>query len=61
VLKVHPTVAEYLSHGTISRLTKVMFKFFVKVKLEPDQHLPVDEFRFMSVKQKKDITQQYNA
>ena len=61
VLKVHPTVAEYLSHGTISRLTKVMFKFFVKVKLEPDQNLPVDEFRFLSVKQKKDITQQYNA
>ncbi len=61
VLKVHPTVAEYLSHGTISRLTKVMFKFFVKIKLEADQHLPVDEFRFHSVKQKKDITQQYNA
>jgi ribonuclease G len=61
ILKVHPTVADYLTHGTISRLTKVMFKFFLKIKLQPDQNMPVDEFRFHSVKQNRDITQQYNA
>ena len=61
VLKVHPTVAEYLSHGTISRLTKIMFKFFLKIKLQPEANLPVDEFHFHSVKQNRDITQQYNA
>ncbi len=58
-LRVNPNVASFLSHGTISRLTKIMFKFFIKVKLVPDAALPMDEFRFFSVKQKKDITDQF--
>jgi hypothetical protein len=36
-----------------------MFKFFVKVKVVPDQTMAMDEFRFISVKQDKDITEQY--
>jgi ribonuclease G len=58
-LKVNPLIAEYLSVGTISRLTKLQFKFFVKVKLIPDPALPAEEFKFFSVRQKKDITDQY--
>ena len=58
-LKVNPLIAEFLSVGTISRLTKLQFKFFVKVKLVSDPALPADEFKFFSVKQKKDITDQY--
>ncbi|MBM4167584.1 MAG: Rne/Rng family ribonuclease [Ignavibacteria bacterium] len=60
-LRVHPSIAEFLTHGTISRLTRMRFKFFVRIKLIPDKSVPVDEFRFMSVKQKKDITQQFEA
>jgi ribonuclease G len=58
-LKVNPLIAEFLSVGTISRLTKLQFKFFVKLKLVSDPVLPADEFKFFSVKQKKDITDQY--
>ena len=58
-LRVNPVIAEYLSVGTISRLTKLQFKFFVKMKLIPDPALPADEFKFFSVKQKKEITDQY--
>lgn len=58
-LRVHPIVAEYLTHGTISRLTKMQFKLFVKVKLISDQTLMPDEFRFISIKQDKDITEKY--
>ena len=58
-LKVNPAIAEFLSKGTISRLTKVMFKFFVRIKLVPDSAIPMDEFRFISVKQGKDITDQF--
>lgn len=58
-LRVHPTIAEYLANGTISRLTKLQFKFFVKVKLVSDSNLPAEEFKFFSLKQKKDITEQY--
>jgi ribonuclease G len=59
-LRVNPNVAGILTHGTISRLTKIMFKFFVRIKLTPDPALPMDEFRFVSARQKKDITDQYN-
>jgi ribonuclease G len=59
-LRVNPNVAGFLTHGTISRLTKIMFKFFVRIKLTPDPALPMDEFRFISARQKKDITDQYN-
>jgi hypothetical protein len=58
-LHVNPNTAGYLTQGTISRLTKIMFKFFVKVKVVPDQALAMDDFRFISVKQNKDITEQY--
>ncbi len=59
VLKVNPSVAEYLHRGTISRLTKIMFKFFVKIKLATDPNTPVDDFRFISAKSGNDITDQY--
>jgi len=58
-LQVNPNTAMYLTQGTISRLTKIMFKFFVKVKVMPDQTMAMDEFRFISVKQNKDITEQF--
>ena len=58
-LRVNPVIAEYLSVGTISRLTKLQFKFFVKMKLIPDPALPADEFKFFSVKQKMEVTDQY--
>ena len=58
-LQVNPAIAEYLSQGTISRLTKLQFKFFVKLKLIPETTFAADEFKFVSVKQKKDITEQY--
>ena len=58
-LRVNPTIAQYLSHGTISRMTKIQFNFFVKVKLIPDSSLAMEDFRFTSVRQKKDVTEQY--
>ncbi len=58
-LHANPTIAQFLSHGTISRMTKIQFKFFVKVKLMPDPSVPMDDFKFVSIKQKKDVTEQY--
>jgi ribonuclease G len=58
-LRVNPTIAEYLTHGTISRLTKMQFKLFVKLKLVSDQTLMHDDFRFFSIRQKRDITEEY--
>ncbi|GJQ20479.1 MAG: ribonuclease G [Bacteroidia bacterium] len=61
ILTVHPSIAEFLTHGTISRLTKIKFKFFVRVKLVADPNMPADEFRFTSVKSGNDITEQYKG
>jgi len=58
-LRVNPVIAEYLSSGTISRLTKLQFKFFVKIKLISDPALAADEFKYFSVKQQKEVTDQY--
>ncbi|HTP79577.1 MAG TPA: Rne/Rng family ribonuclease [Bacteroidota bacterium] len=58
-LHANPTIADYLRHGTISRLTRIQFKFFVKVKLVGDPALQLDEFKFLSTRQGKDITEQY--
>ena len=58
-LRVHPSMAEYLRQGTISRLTKIMFKSFVKVKLMIDPSVPVGSFRFISIKQGKDVTDRF--
>jgi ribonuclease G len=58
-LHCNPVIGEYLSDGTISRLTKIQFKFFVKVKLVMEPMMGPDDFKFISVKQNKDITEQY--
>jgi ribonuclease G len=60
-LRVHPSIADYLREGTISRLTKMKFKFFVRIRIEEDPKLPVSEFHFVSVKQGKDVTDQYRS
>jgi ribonuclease G len=61
ILKVHPTIASHLSEGRLSRLRKMMVKYFVLIKLEADTALAVDEFKFISKKQNKDVTNQYNS
>ncbi|MEX1140369.1 MAG: Rne/Rng family ribonuclease [Bacteroidota bacterium] len=61
ILRVNPSVAEFLHRGTISRLTKIMFKFFVKIKIDTDPGIPVDDFRFISAKSGNDVTDQYRV
>lgn len=58
-LHVHPTLGEYLTRGALSRLMKLQVKFFVKIKIVHDNSIGPDEFRFISLKQKKDITDMY--
>jgi ribonuclease G len=59
ILHVHPHIASYLTEGTISRLSRMMIKYFVKVKVQQSEHLRIDDFRFFSVRNQKDITQDY--
>jgi ribonuclease G len=58
-LTAHPSIIDYLTEGGVSRLTKLMLKYFVRVKVVPDESLAVDEFHFFSLRQQTDITEKY--
>ena len=60
-LTLHPSIAQYLKEGTIRRITKMMFRYFVYIRIEEDPRQPIMEFHFVSLKQNKDITDQYNS
>ncbi|MDE3059125.1 MAG: Rne/Rng family ribonuclease [Bacteroidota bacterium] len=59
-LHVHPNLAEYLTEGTFNRLRKIMWRFFIHIRLEEDKSLAIDEFQFISRKTGNDITGQYS-
>lgn len=61
VLKVHPTLHEMLSKGFISPLRKLELKYLIRIKLELDDTLMGDDFKFFSPRQKKDITTDFSA
>jgi ribonuclease G len=59
VLKVHPKIAQDLSSGAVSKIARMMFKYFVKIRLQQDEHLCHHEFRVISPRRQKDITEEY--
>ncbi|MEW6509341.1 MAG: Rne/Rng family ribonuclease [Bacteroidota bacterium] len=59
ILKVNPQLADALRVGTVSRLRRIMVKYFVWIHLEIDPNVPIGEFRCISRKQGKDITDSY--
>lgn len=58
-LQVHPHIADYITDGTLSKISKLMIKYFVKINLEQTELVQIDQFRFISVKKSKDITSEY--
>ncbi len=61
VLRVHPSIGAYLKEGSIKRLTKLKFRYFLFIKLEEDPKLPVGEFHVVSTKLNQDITNLYHS
>ncbi len=60
VLYVHPQIAQYISEGTFSKLSRLMIKYFVKIKVQQNDQFTMDTFRFHSFRRQKDITQEFN-
>jgi ribonuclease G len=58
-LKANSGVADALRVGTFSRIRKIMWKNWVWITIEVDTAVPFGEFRFVSPKQGKDITELY--
>lgn len=59
ILTLHPAIADFITQGTLSTLSKLMIKYFVRIKLQQSDLLPLDNFKFFSVRQQKDITFEY--
>lgn len=59
VLKVHPSVAEYLLEDRSRRLKLLQKSAKVKVELEEDGELSIEEFRVVSERTGEDMTDRY--
>jgi ribonuclease G len=61
ILRVNPQVFKTLKEGFISRVTRLSFKYFVRIKLVEDQTLAAQEFRFISAKDNSDLTEKFSS
>lgn len=60
MLKVNPQVYKHLKEGTISHVTRISFRYLVRLKLIEDPSLAMQDFRFLHSKDNKDITEDYS-
>jgi ribonuclease G len=61
LLKVPLFLEEYLLEGTFNRLRRMQIRYLIRIKLEVDNSLAIDDFRFISLKQNKDLTGMYSV
>lgn len=61
ILSVHPSLGEKLKEGRIKTITKLQFKYFVKIKLDETELINPATFKFILAKTQKDITHDYIA
>ncbi len=59
-LAVNPFVGYYLTNGIWSRLNKIQWKNKLRIKIIEDDTLGLDDFRFYSTKEEKDITEEFD-
>lgn len=59
ILHVHPTIADYITEGTWSVISKLMIKHFARIKVQQSDSVGIDQFKFYSVRQQKDISGEY--
>lgn len=60
ILRTNPLIRNYLTSGIINKILRLCIKYRIIIKLEVDEKLPLDEFRFLTIKDKVDITEEYN-
>ena len=60
ILKVNPQVYKHLKDGTISHITRISFRYLLRLKLVEDPELAMQDFRFVLSKDNKDITEEFS-
>jgi ribonuclease G len=58
IIHCHPSVAANLRLGFIKTITRLKFKYHLKLEIKEDQTTPVGQFRFFSGKTQKEITEE---
>lgn len=58
-LVVNPYLADYITSGEISNLTKLIMKHSIRINLRTSYKVPYDKFSFISIRQQKEITNQF--
>ncbi|RMF64953.1 MAG: Rne/Rng family ribonuclease [Calditrichaeota bacterium] len=58
-LVVHPAMAEFLTKGWSSKLRRLMWRYRLKIELQRDDTLKVDQFKFFLKKDQSEITDQF--
>jgi len=61
ILRVNPQVFKTLKEGLISKVTRMSFKYLVRIKPVEDQTLEAQEFRFISPKDNTDLTEKFSS
>ncbi len=56
ILKVHPSIGQDLKNGFISILSKLQFKYFIRIKLEESEQISPQVFEFRSTKTDEKLT-----
>lgn len=59
VLNVHPSLGEKLKEGKVKTITKLQFKYFVRIKLVESENANPTTFTFTSAKTGTDLTSEY--
>lgn len=59
-LVVHPSLGRILKEGKISFMTKSQFKYLLRIKLEKDEELGIQTFKFIETKSGSDITDDFS-
>jgi ribonuclease G len=55
IIRCHPAVASKLKEGKF----KLQLKYFVRLKIEKDESMPVDQIKFVSKKTQKELTEEF--
>jgi ribonuclease G len=59
ILKCRPELAELLSEGFISKLTKLKFKYRLFITLQTDENLSNEKFKFLSKSTGEDLSDEF--
>ena len=59
-LRINPLIKYYLTSGIINKILKLCFRYKVFIKLETDENIALDKFKFFDVKTGFDITDEYS-